>query len=251
MYYTYIYIYVLHIYIYILHIYTTYIILYTTYICIYYIYIYTTYMYIYYIYIYIYILHIDIAITYIYMYYIHLYIYIYTLPLFNVDFGIEQISIPRLRLLAPTTSNGQVFFIFATELTGSKKHVRYHHSHSYFIFFSPNDYVKEFCFLGKLSCTILAIKHSYGESTLQRPIAMFSALYHGGMKMVQPLAMLITLPLFNVVGEIEQKSIRSLCLLAPTTSNGQAFFIFGARISRSKKHVGCHHSDSYVNFCSQ
>ena len=58
---------------------------------------------------------------------------------------------------------------------------------------------------------------------------MFSALCHDGIKMVQPIAMLITLPLFNVVGEIEQISIRSLCLLAPTTSNGQAFFFFGAR----------------------
>ena len=41
--------------------------------------------------------------------------------------------------------------------------------------------------------------------------------------MVQPIAMLITLPLFNVVGEIEQILIRRLRLLAPTTSNGQVF----------------------------
>ena len=37
--------------------------------------------------------------------------------------------------------------------------------------------------------------------------------------------MLITLPLFNVAGEIEQISIRRLRLLAPTASNGH-FFAF-------------------------
>ena len=84
-----------------------------------------------------------------------------TLPLFNVVGEIEQISIRRLRLLAPTTSNGQVFFSFWELEFHVPKNMSVATIPIAMNFFAPNSYV--ICFW-KLFCTILATKHSYGEA---------------------------------------------------------------------------------------